>query len=361
MITSVYIHIPFCEHICTYCDFAKRYYNEELAFNYLEALEKEIKLKYHNEKIKTLYIGGGTPSSLSYVNLKKLMKIVQIFNFDKNIEFTFEVNPENIDEEKLVLLKENGATRISIGVESTNEKFLKYLGRHHNFSLVREKILLMKKVGFDNINVDLIYALPNETISDLEKDLENLISLDIKHISTYSLEIHKNTFLGIQKEENISEDLDSDMYLFICNYLKKNNFSHYEVSNFCKNNSFSLHNLVYWHNERYYGFGIGAASYIDNIRYTNTRSMKDYLDGNYLLDKEILSSSDTISYELILGFRLINGINKEKFKEKYQRNLVDMYNISNLISEGYLIDDGENIKVREDMIYVENFILENFV
>ena len=155
MTTSVYIHIPFCEHLCTYCDFAKMYYDEKRTKEYLDALLLEIKANYQNERIKTLYIGGGTPSSLSYTNLERLMQIIRIFKLDASCEFTFEVNPENIDIEKLLLLKKHGVTRISIGVESTQDKFLKYLGRHHNFSLVKEKINLIKKVGFSNINVDL--------------------------------------------------------------------------------------------------------------------------------------------------------------------------------------------------------------
>ena len=350
MTTSVYIHIPFCNHLCTYCDFAKMYYYEDIASKYLDALELEIKNNYQGELIKTIYIGGGTPSSLSLSNLKRLMQIIKIFKKDKICEFTFEVNPENIDKEKLLLLKENNVTRISIGIESTQDKFLKYLGRCHDFNLVKEKIELMKKLNFSNINVDLIYALPNETIKDLQKDLERIISLNINHISCYSLEIHHNTILGIKKEKNISEDLDREMYDFICNYLTKHHYTHYEISNFAKDNSYSHHNLTYWHNEEYYGFGLGASGYVNDIRYTNTRSMKDKI---HLQDK--------ISYALILGFRLINGINKEEFKKKYQEELLDTFNIRELINLHYLIDDGLNIKISYDKIYIENTILENFI
>lgn len=360
MTTSAYIHIPFCDNICTYCDFCKRYSNDQIINKYLDELEKEIIDNYQGEILKTIYIGGGTPSSLNINDLKRLMKIIKLFKFDNNIEFTFESNPESITEEKLIILKENGVNRISIGIESTNNKFLKYLGRHHDFKMVQEKVNLIKKY-IGNINVDLIYALPNETIDDLKKDLHNVVNLDVNHVSTYSLEIHHNTILGIQKTESINEELDSDMYNYLCKYLKDKGFKHYEVSNFCKDNTYSHHNLVYWKNLEYYGFGLGASGYVNNIRYDNTRSMINYIRGNRRLNEEKLNISDQISYELILGFRLIDGINKEGFRKKYGVKLEDQYNIKELITKGYLLDDGLNIKVSYDKIYVENSILENFV
>lgn len=360
MTTSAYIHIPFCDNICTYCDFCKRYNYDEVIDKYLWALENDIKDNYHGELLKTIYIGGGTPSCLNKNSLIKLMKIIKLLKFDSEYEFTFECNPESITEEKLIILKNNGVNRISIGVESTNDKYLKYLGRNHDFKMVKEKIKLIKKY-FNNINVDLIYALLNETINDLKKDLEKIIKLDVNHISTYSLEIHDNTILGIKKIKPINEDVDSEMYNIICNYLKEHGFNHYEISNFCKNNTYSRHNLVYWKNKEYYGFGLGASGYVNNIRYDNTRSMYKYIKNIRILGKEELSLNDKISYELILGFRLINGINKNEFKEKYNQELIDQYNIKELIKKGYLIDDGLNIKISDDKIYIENSILENFI
>ena len=361
MITSVYIHVPFCEHICTYCDFAKRFYNEKIIFSYLDALEKEIKEKYQGEIIQTIYIGGGTPSSLSFKALKRLMEIVKIFPLSNNYEFTIEVNPENIGEDKILLFKNSGVNRISMGVESTSKKNLQYLGRKHNYEIVKEKIRLLKKYGFKNINVDLIYALPNETIVDVKKDLDNLLSLDVQHLSTYSLEIHDNTILGIKNTPYISDEKDREMYDFICQYLKEKGFNHYEISNFCKSNYESRHNLVYWHNEEYYGFGMGASGYIGNIRYNNTRSYYNYLHNKRIIYQEELSMQDEITYELILGFRLVNGINKNDFMKKYHKKLVNIFNIDELIKKGYLIDDGEYIKISEDKLYIENSILENFV
>ena len=360
MTTSAYIHIPFCDNICTYCDFCKRYNYDFVVDHYLKSLEEDIKNNYRGELLKTIYIGGGTPSSLNVKQLTSLMKIIKLLKFDKSCEFTFECNPENITEEKLIILKESGVNRISLGVESTHDKYLKYLGRNHNFKMVKDKINLIKKY-INNINVDLIYALPSETIIELKNDLKKILSLDVNHISTYSLEIHDNTILGIRKTKPIVEDLDSEMYNLICNYLKENGFNHYEISNFCKNNDFSKHNMVYWRNEEYYGFGLGASGYVDSIRYDNTRSMVNYIDGKRCLNKEKITIKDKISYELILGFRLIDGINKEEFKKKYGVLLEEQYNIKKLIRDSLLIDDGFNIKVSYDKLYIENIILENFV
>lgn len=361
MINSCYIHIPFCNNICTYCDFCKQFYNEKLVEKYLNQLEMEIKSRYHNEKLKTIYIGGGTPSSLSLNNLCRLFSIVKMLNKDISLEFTMEVNPESIDLEKLLLMKKNGVNRISIGIETTNNDLLKYLGRRHDFNLVKEKISLIKKAGFKNINVDLMYALQNETMDILKTDLDNVLSLDINHISTYSIMINPNTILGINKEKNIDEEIDYQMYDYICKYLKEHGFNHYEVSNFCKDNCYSLHNLTYWNNCEYYGFGLSASGYINDIRYDNTKSMHDYLNGNYVKYKEKLLLKDKISYELILGFRKINGINKKVFKDKYHQDVKSLYNIKELIKKGDIIEDDNNIFINYDKIYIENSILINFV
>lgn len=361
MTKSVYIHIPFCEYICNYCSFCKQYYNKDVVSRYLESLEKEINTLYKGEKLETIYIGGGTPSCLDLDDLNKLFKIIKRFKLEKKYEFTMEVNPENIDLDKLILMKNNNVNRISIGIESTNNDILKYLNRKYDYEMILEKIKLIKKVGFENINVDLMYAIKNETFNDLEKDIDNLIKLDINHISTYSLMIEPNTVFSINKEKNIDEELDYLMYQKICNKLKENGFIHYEVSNFSKVGFESRHNLVYWHNKEYYGFGLGASGYINKVRYDNTKSMNNYLKGNYILNKEYLSDKDIISYELILGFRLINGINKKDFYNKYKKELIEMYNIKELIKNNDLIDDGENIFINYDKIYIENSILINFV
>ena len=360
MTNSVYIHIPFCQSICSYCAFTKFFYNEKQVDLYLDSLNKEIQEKYKGEIIKTIYIGGGTPSSLNINELNKLFEIIKIFKLADDLEFTIEVNPESIDLEKIKLFKANKVNRISMGVESTLTKNLKYLKRNHDFNISLEKINLIKKY-ISNINVDLIYGLKNQTLKDLEEDILNILSLDITHISTYSLMIEDNTYLKIMNEKNISEDLDYEMYELIIKKLKEKGFNHYEISNFSKMGYESKHNLVYWNNLPYYGFGISASGYIDNYRYTNTLSLKKYFAGNYLDNKEILSNKDIISYALILGFRKISGINKSEFLKRYKVNIIDLYNIKNLIESGLIVDNGSNLSISYDKIYVENSILINFV
>ena len=361
MASSVYIHIPFCSHICTYCAFTKFYYNKKMVTDYLNTLEKEIKERYQGEILKTLYIGGGTPSSLDISDLKELFKILKVFKFQDDYEFTIEVNPENLTFDKIKLFKENKVNRISMGVESTNINCLKYLGRCHDFSLVKDKIKLLKEFGFNNINVDLIYALKNQSLEELKKDLDNLLSLDVQHISTYSLMIEDKTILKLKGEEEIDEDKDYLMYDLIRKTLKKHGYFHYEISNFAKEGYESKHNLVYWANSEYYGFGLASASFLGNTRTTNTNNFKKYLEGDYYSEIEKLDKNDILSYALILGFRLIKGINKKEFYNKYHVELDSLYNIKDLIKDKKLIDKGGNIYISYDKIYIENSILINFV
>lgn len=356
---SVYIHIPFCKNICTYCDFCKMFYDKKWIDKYLESLKKEIESNYKNEKLDTIYIGGGTPSSLDIDELQKLFQITNKFILEENYEFTIECNIEDITKEKLKLFKENKINRLSVGVESFNDKCLKYLGRNYNENLILDKINLAKKY-FDNINIDLIYALPNQTLNELEEDIDKFLSLDITHISCYSLIIEENTKLHINDEKNIDSDLDYDMYKLIDKKLKEK-YIHYEVSNYAKEGFESKHNLKYWLNEKYYGFGLSASGYIDNIRYTNTKNLTKYIRN--INDKEIekVDINDKIKYELILGFRLRKGINKNEFNKKYNMSIYEIENINKLINEGYLIDDKDNIYVNEDYFYVLNDILVNFI
>ena len=341
MTNSVYIHIPFCNSICTYCDFAKMYHNSKWVNEYLDTLEKEIKANYKNEIIKTIYIGGGTPSCLSVEELTKLFKILKIFRLDSNYEFTFECNIENITKEKVLLFKDNNVNRISIGVQTFNDKYLSFLGRHHTKIEVVSIINYLKEQGFKNINIDLMYAFPNQTLEELDKDLDEYLKLDINHISLYSLIIEPNTMIYNKGVKNIDEDLDADMYKLISNRLS--NYHHYEISNYAKPGYESKHNQVYWNNEHYYGFGLGASGYIDNIRYTNTRNLTKYLKGEYLDESHELDINETIENEFILGLRKIDGINKKHFNQKYNLDINKIDIVKKLIKENKLIDNGTTI------------------
>lgn len=362
-IQSVYIHIPFCNKICSYCDFCKNYYDEKIASDYLNALEKEILSQYKGDLIKTLYIGGGTPSCLSIKLLKKLFSILRIIKLDENCEFTFECNFEDIDDELLKLLKDNKVNRLSIGVQTFNKKFQKLLNRKIDKNEAKRKIKLSKKY-FNNINVDLIYALPGEDKEDVINDLEEILKLDINHVSIYALIIEEHTMLYINKVKELSDDVQNKMYYLIKNTLEKKGYINYEISNFCKMGFESKHNLTYWLNNNYYGFGVGASGFIGNVRYENTKSIYDYLDGNTVSNKDILSFNQMMKDEVMLNLRIINGIDLVRFKRKYNKDFYEVFEVENIIKQGLLIKENESLFIPNDKLFVSNeiilMILDNF-
>ena len=357
MIKNCYIHIPFCNNICSYCDFCKVYYDKKFINKYLDNLEKEINSIYKGEVLDTIYIGGGTPSSLDLEELERLFTILNKLNKSKDIEYTIENNFESITKDKLLLYKKYGINRLSFGIESINKNNLLFLERELDLDKVKEIIKYAKEIGFNNINVDLIYALPNEDLEVLEKDIDFILSLDIEHISTYSLIIEDNTKLSINKTKSTPEELDNEMYKFICNRLRDNNYIHYEISNFSKEGYFSRHNLCYWNNNFYYGFGVGASSYIGNNRITNTKSITKYLEGNYLFEIEELDINDKIFYEIILNLRKKDGIDLNLFEEKYSHKLIDLYDYSYLVEDKLLIEDNNHLFIEEDKWYISNEII----
>lgn len=352
---SIYIHIPFCNSICTYCDFCKIFYNKKYINDYLNNLEQEIKVRYKSEIVNTIFIGGGTPSSLDDEELIRLMNIIEIFKLNDNYEFTVECNIESITENKLKIMKKYGVNRISIGVESFDNSIIKLLGRNHTKKDVYNKMGIVKRY-FSNINIDLIYAAYDD-INILKSDIDCFLKLDIPHISTYSLIIEDNTMLKINGMKNIDEDIDYEMYKYIEDTLEKNNYIHYEISNYAKNGYQSKHNLVYWNNEEYYGFGLSSTSYINNERITNTKNLRNYLNGKYIgtsisEDKEIKMEN-----EVMLGLRKLDGIDLDRFKDKFNVSLEDIYNIDNLVRNGYLIRDNNCIKIDKKYMYISNEII----
>ena len=352
---SIYIHIPFCNSICTYCDFCKIFYNKKYINDYLNNLEQEIKVRYKSEIVNTIFIGGGTPSSLDDEELIRLMNIIEIFKLNDNYEFTVECNIESITENKLKIMKKYGVNRISIGVESFDNSIIKLLGRNHTKKDVYNKMGIVKRY-FSNINIDLIYAAYDD-INILKSDIDCFLKLGISHISTYSLIIEDNTMLKINGMKNIDEDIDYEMYKYIEDALEKNDYIHYEISNYAKNGYQSKHNLVYWNNEEYYGFGLSSTSYINNKRITNTKNLRKYLNGEYL-DTSVYEDKDIrMENEIMLGLRKFDGIDLDRFKEKFNVSLEDIYNIDNLVRNGYLIRDNNCIKIDKKYMYISNEII----
>lgn len=330
-------------------------YKKDIWVNqYLDSLEQEISQNYKNEQIKTLYIGGGTPSSLNLKQLKKLFQIIKIFNLKKDAEITFECNIEDITEEKLEFLK-NKINRLSIGVQTFDKNLIKILNRK---PVDINKINLAKKY-FTNINIDLMYGFNEENETTLKKDLKQIIDLNIPHISIYNLIIEENTKLYINNYKKEDESLKCEN--IINETLEKHDYIHYEISNYAKENYQSKHNLTYWNNENYYGFGLGAAGYINDVRYENTRSLTQYLKGNYKLESHKLDENEKLQNEFILGLRKIKGINKNKFKQKYNFNIKEINQVTELLKRKYLKEDKKNIYINPKYLYYSNEILIKFL
>ena len=356
---GVYIHIPFCKNICNYCDFCKVYYQTGYVSKYLDALKLEIKNRYKNEEVDTIYIGGGTPSSLNLDELRRLFDIIKIFKLKDNYEFTIECNIESIDEDKLKLFKDNKVNRLSFGVESFDKDILKILGRYHNEEMVFNNIELSKKY-FDNINIDLIYGVTND-IDIVKRDIDKFLKLDISHVSCYSLILEENTKLYIDRHEYIDQDVDRMMFDYINDTLVNTGYNHYEISNYAKDGYESVHNKNYWLNGSYYGFGLGAVSYLDNYRISNTKNMNKYLNEDYVKNREYETISVRKENDLMLGLRLINGINIDLFNKKYNDNLLDKNIIKKLINDGMLEVFDKYLRCNYKYIYLLNDILISII
>ncbi len=351
-VRSAYIHIPFCRQICSYCDFCKMYKEDKLVYKYLDALELEIKKNYKGEVLDTIYIGGGTPSSLDLGQLKRLFEIIAIFNVSVDAEISFEVNVEDLSDSLLRFLK-GKINRLSIGVQTFSSELIKVLGRRKGDI---SKIKLAFKY-FSNVSVDLMYGFKEGSLSILKKDIELFLSLSIPHISVYGLILEPHTKLYI---DGYVPDFDKPYERVINEMFERAGYVHYEVSNYALDGYESRHNLTYWNNNQYYGFGLGASGYTGDIRYENTRSINKYLRGNYLYSSHILDISEVLENEFILGLRKISGINKIEFYDKYGKDIYFPV-VLDLISKGYLTDCDGFIRISSEFIYLSNEILIYFL
>lgn len=358
MIEHLYLHVPFCQSICHYCDFCHRLYDEEIVNKWLAELAKEIDSYHINNNLKTIYIGGGTPSSLSCWQLDKLLNLLKPYQREV-IEYTVEVNPESIDIDKIKILKKYGVNRISIGVEAVQDRLLKLMNRKHNFQDVQRIIDLFIKEGIDNISCDLMYSLPSQTIDEFKDSLVAVSALPIKHLSLYSLTIEDNTVFGKLKYEPLDEDIEADMYEMAVKYLEEKDFKQYEISNFAKDNAYSRHNLAYWTYKDFYGLSLGASGKIDNYRYDNTRSFKEYFEGKYLKEKVVLSIEDMMFEEIMMSLRLKKGLDLKRFESRYGLSFFVAYKKPYLSHVDDFVVDNNFLRVKN--IALLNSILVDFL
>lgn len=359
---SLYIHIPFCSYICDYCDFTKLQYFSSFVSPYLDALEEELK-SYSIEKLETIYVGGGTPTSLNVDELERLLKIIKPYL--KGVkEYTFEANPDSLTIDKLMLLHRYHVNRLSIGVESTDDNVLKSINRHHTFNDVKQVIKDAREIGFTNINIDLILGLPHVSKSMIKKDILNIIDLGVEHISCYSLTINKNTKFAIDGVTELDDNIAREYYDEVSTILDNNGYVHYEISNYAKPGYYSLHNLTYWKDEHYFGIGLGASGYIDNIRYTNTKNLRKYINRQFERNEEEISLVDDREYYIFLNLRTIFGLSFDDFKAKFG---VDLYQnrkieIENFISQGYLFIEKNTLKpTYNGMMILDRIVLKLFL
>lgn len=371
---GVYIHIPFCKQKCYYCDFVSFDGIEQLQEEYINCLIKEIEYflkENRNIEISTIYIGGGTPS---YVDSKYIEKVLSKFNINKKIEITIEVNPGTVNKEKLELYKKIGINRLSIGLQSTNNKLLKQIGRIHNYNDFLKTYKIANETQFKNINVDLMIGLPNQTIKDIKDSLDIVIGLKMQHISVYSLIIEENTKLSemLEKKQIIlpNEETERNMYWYVKNYLELNGFKHYEISNFSKQGFESKHNLDCWNQKEYIGFGLAAHSYMDGVRFSNITKLEEYINncnlGDFkknLIIQEKQNLFDMKKEYMLLGLRKIDGVNILSFKNKFAENPIFLFRkeLNKLVKDNLITIDGDIIKLTNRGIDLANLVWEEFV
>lgn len=373
---GIYIHIPFCKSKCSYCDFISFANKEKKVEKYIECLKKEIKNKeVDNCIVDTIYIGGGTPSFIESKYIKEILELVKSrFKIKEEAEITIEVNPGTVNEEKLKDYKETGINRISIGLQSTNNKILKQIGRIHTYEEFLNTYNLVRKVGFRNINVDLMLALPNQTLEELEESIEKVIKLNPEHISIYSLILEDGTkmeeLVNNKKIQLPSDELERKMYWNIKNKLEQNGYTHYEISNFSKKGFESKHNMNCWNQKEYLGFGLAAHSYINNERFCNTNNIEEYIkniENNNIKSNieicEIQNEEEKKKEYMLLGLRKLEGVNIGEFKNKFVDNPIYLYRkeLEKLVNEDLIEIDLNNIKLTNKGLDLANLVWKEFI
>ena len=373
---GLYIHVPFCVQKCNYCDFNSFKIKGNDKKEYLNAIEKEMKLysdEFKNKQFDSVFFGGGTPSILNIEELKRLVgSVFKNFNIKETAEVSMECNPGTINKEKLIHMKELGINRLSIGLQAIQNHHLKYIGRIHSYEEFEKNYLEAKEVGFDNINIDLMYALPNHKKEEWKESLDKIISLNPSHISAYSLILEEGTKLYEMYDNEefslLDEDTDIEMYNYTINKLKENGYNQYEISNYSKEYKECKHNIIYWKCDNYLGLGPGASGYIGDIRYNNISDLNEYnhkISQNIkpIEEETILSEKDKIEEFIFMGLRMNEGISLKVFKERFSISIEDIYKepIEKLIASKLLELDKDNLKLTQKGREISNTVFIEFI
>jgi oxygen-independent coproporphyrinogen-3 oxidase len=366
MIKSLYVHIPFCVKKCLYCDF-NSYSNNSIQNEYIDALLEELS-SIEIKEFETIFVGGGTPTILSIQNMDKLLKQLNRFNPK---EYTFEANPGTLSEEKLKLMKDGGVNRLSIGLQAWQDRLLNRLGRIHTLKEFLNNYYMARKHGFKNINIDLMFAIPEQTFEDWVETIENVLSLKPEHLSCYSLIIEEETpFFEMNQKKMLKlpeEEVERKMYKYAINVLQGHGLNRYEISNFALSGYECRHNITYWMDEEYIGCGAGAHSFFNKKRYYNFKGISEYIkgvkNGNTIEEKTELTLNDEMSEFMFLGLRMCMGIEKRRFKKRFGVEIEEVYSreINDLIHKGLLIDNGEFIRLTDAGIDLSNQVFVSFL
>ena len=369
--TSAYVHIPFCTQICYYCDFSKVFIKNQPVDSYLEHLLEEFQ-SYDIQKLSTLYIGGGTPTALSAQQLEVLLNgLTKNLDLSALEELTIEANPGDLDADKIAVLKNSAVNRVSLGVQTFDDKMLKKIGRSHLEKDIYENIDRLKLAGFDNISIDLIYALPGQTMEQVKDNVAKAIGLNIPHMSLYSLILENHTvFMNRMRRGKLplpKEELEAEMFEYIITELERAGFEHDEISNFSKPSFESRHNLMYWDNAEYYGIGAGASGYVNGVRYKNHGPIRHYLsaveEGNARITEEHLSQKEQMEEEMFLGLRKKSGVSMARFEEKFGRSFDGLYGeiVKDLVQQGLMQIDGDRVRMTKRGLFLGDTVAERFI
>lgn len=372
---GIYVHIPFCKKKCKYCDFISFSCFEEKEEEYVNCLIKEIENKKCSNVVSTIYIGGGTPSIIDSKNIIKILDaIFSNFNVLDDAEITIEINPGTVTKEKLQDYKNAGINRLSIGLQSAEDRILKLIGRIHTYEDFLKTYNLSREIGFKNINVDLMLAIPTQTEKEMLSSVEKIIALNPEHISLYSLILEEGTELEslVSKKELelLDEKIERKMYWDTKKVLEKNGYNHYEISNFSKKGFESNHNVDCWNQEEYLGFGLAAHSYFDSKRFSNTNDLEEYLKNikNIEFEKNIeiheeQDKSSKMKEFMMIGLRKIDGVKISDFEKKFRINplFYFRFEISRLTDDDLLEVDLDNIKLTKKGLDFANQVFEEFI
>ena len=371
---GLYVHIPFCHSKCHYCDFLS-FTNEGLEESYTDALVKE--LEHYGEKlknkhtIKSIFIGGGTPTVLPPFLLDRICSaITRCFRLEKDAEWTIEANPGTIKEAHVAVFKRYPVNRISLGLQASQEHLLKKIGRIHTFKQWEESIRLLKEGGIKNINTDLMFALPGQTLEDWKKTLEVVTMYDIQHISAYALIIEEGTRFGDLYEEGkleeVDEDLDRNMYYYAKEFLKQRGYEHYELSNWSKPNLDCKHNVLYWRREPYIGVGLGSHSFFENTRFSNETNLRRYIateTSDIVVEREVLTKQIAMEEFMFLGLRMLEGVSYSEFENIFGKSLIDVYGcqIQEWIKQKALVQNKDRIYLTDYGLDIANQVFASFI